>query len=386
MRERLSRLVRAPSNIALIKYMGKTDSSLNLPENSSLSMTLDALSTWVRIERVPSGLKNKGGTVILVPEAPEGAPTGIRVPDLGAAGRAKVLRHVERVLEAAAGILPAFGLQVLAPHDHDFTLRSGNTFPEASGIASSASSFAAITLAVALASAAEPEAFEQAWESDLRLRREFARLSRQGSGSSCRSFEGPFVEWAGEDARAVETAMPNLAHFVVLVSEEAKRVSSSEAHSRIKTSPLWAKRVERVEKRLELLRSALQSGDIAAASRLSWSEFWEMHSLFHTCEEPFTYWKPGTIEALDFFAPFVKSSIQSDLSVPISIVPPIVTMDAGPNLHLIVPATDAAAWRLRLDARFGAARILEDKPGRGARVVSEKQDGRAEHKIRELQS
>ena len=40
----------APSNIALIKYMGKTDYNGNKPTNSSLSYTLTHLNTHVEIE------------------------------------------------------------------------------------------------------------------------------------------------------------------------------------------------------------------------------------------------------------------------------------------------------------------------------------------------
>ena len=39
----------APTNIALIKYMGKEDSQANLPTNSSLSWTLDDLRTHVHL-------------------------------------------------------------------------------------------------------------------------------------------------------------------------------------------------------------------------------------------------------------------------------------------------------------------------------------------------
>ena len=64
-------------------------------------------------------------------------------------------------------------------------------------------------------------------------------------------------------------------------------------------------------------------GDIAEVSRLSWTEMWEMHSLFHTASPAFSYWEPGTIHALRTFAEDVLSDH-----------PPIVTLDAGPNVHI----------------------------------------------------
>jgi diphosphomevalonate decarboxylase len=348
--------VRAPSNIALIKYMGKVDSVANLPENSSLSMTLDSLCTWVELEELS---QTSGGLVNWVPEVPGLAPPGLRLPDLSEKGRAKLFRHVEKVRDAAAEFLSPWGLRAKAGlREKNWLLRSANTFPEASGIASSASSFAAVTLAVATACAEDSLAFERVYQKESELKRALARLSRQGSGSSCRSFEGPWVLWQNENAHVIPAQLPELRHFVILVSAEAKAVSSSEAHARVKTSPLWNGRVERAEQRVVELQGALLAGDLARISRIAWSEFWEMHSLFHTCEVPFTYWKPGSIEALQWLAPFVREA-----------KPPIVTMDAGPNIHLTVEASQAAVWRERLMQKYGATGFLEDRPGLGAREV-----------------
>jgi diphosphomevalonate decarboxylase len=348
-------LVRAPSNIALIKYMGKSDSSANLPENPSLSMTLESLATWVSAE---AGTRGSGYR--LVPEVPRGAPARAEVPALSEAGRDKVLRHCERVRAECERLWPELGLG-FAPA-RDLELRSANTFPQASGIASSASSFAAITLAVAASCAADRAAFCRALESGT-LRQRLASLSRQGSGSSCRSFEGPWVRWEGAEARALDApALPELAHFVLLISAASKEVSSSEAHARVKSSPLWAGRTERVARRLSLLERGLAGADLASIARLAWSEAWEMHSLFHTAAEPFSYWKPGTIEALHWLAPYVSgASAEAE-------TPPIVTMDAGPNIHVTVRRADAPLWRERLRARLGDDALLEDRPGRGAEV------------------
>ena len=65
--------VRAPSNIALIKYMGKTDSTRNLPENPSLSMTLDRLCTYLEVEILEDGADR----FQLDPKLPE-LPSGVR--------------------------------------------------------------------------------------------------------------------------------------------------------------------------------------------------------------------------------------------------------------------------------------------------------------------
>jgi diphosphomevalonate decarboxylase len=364
---------QAPSNIAIIKYMGKRDTSSNLPENGSISVTLDDLCTLAELEESPAP------GVRWVSEKP-GAAQGWRPvhgcgelrpesPALSSEGAAKITRHVERALEACGDLLPSFGLKarVLDRASRGFTLRTANTFPQASGIASSASAFAAVTLAAAQARAENPAEFASVFASDLNLKRALASLSRRGSGSSCRSFEGPWVEWEDERAFAPENRLPKLAHFVVVVSDQPKQVSSSQAHALIKTSPLWAGRVDRVNLRLRELREALRgnpgsavgAAELRAVARISWTEAWEMHSLFHTCSEPFTYWQPGTIAVLHALSPALREDS-----------PPIATLDAGPNVHILVDESRRAEWRTRLKQSFPGIRILEDGEGAGARLLA----------------
>jgi diphosphomevalonate decarboxylase len=342
----ISARARAPSNIALVKYMGKTEG--NLPANPSVSMTLDGLCSWAELRATGAGARELRYSP-LSPSGPVGAGAP---PRLDSAGIDRVLAHARRALEAAPGALRTAGLE---PRELAGTLEllTSNTFPASAGIASSASSFAAVTLAAVKLRAADEGAFARAWKAEPALRRACAAISRQGSGSSCRSFEGPFVRWDGESARAVSSALPELSHFVVVVSEDAKAVGSSEAHRRVRTSPQWATRPERAARRCDELVSALARRDLRAVARLAWLDAWEMHGLFHTSVPPFSYWKPATIDALHALAPFVAREN-----------PPIVTLDAGPNLHVIVERAREGEWRARLSDLGG--KLLEDRPGGGA--------------------
>jgi len=343
----------APSNIALIKYMGKKDPTANIPHNASVSMTLDSLCTWMELDRDAAATDE----VVWTAEPPRRAPQ-VRgeVPILSEAGIAKLRRQLERVREAALDLFPEFGLKPVVDLDRlgRIEVRSINTFPPASGIASSASSFAALTLAGAQLFAADPAQFKAVWESETDFRRAWARVARRGSGSACRSFEGPWVLWDDESAAAIESRMPKMAHFVVLISSQPKKVSSTDAHSMVQTSPLWEGRIDRVSMRTENLLAALGEGDLRTAARIAWTEAWEMHSLFHTAAEPFTYWEPGTLYALKTLAPSISEE-----------APPIVTLDAGPNVHVIVPAEARLQWKERLRSWFGDHVILEDQEGRG---------------------
>ena len=87
-----------------------------------------------------------------------------------------------------------------------------------------------------------------------------------------------------------------------------------------------------------------------------------MHSLFHTSDPPFTYFEPGTMGVLGFLAPFVEGED-----------PPIVTLDAGPNVHLFVNADQRSHWRAKLAGAFPGGhtvKVLEDAPGTGAQVLA----------------
>ena len=146
-----------------------------------------------------------------------------------------------------------------------------------------------------------------------------------------------------------------MAHFVLLASTEAKAVSSSEAHARVKDSPLWPDRPDRAYARYLELREALAASDFTRVARLSWVEAWDMHGLFHTAKEPFTYWEPVTVAVLKLFA----SQLARER-------PPIVTLDAGPNVHLVCEESERGRWRDFLRAKLPAIPFLEDGSGVGA--------------------
>jgi diphosphomevalonate decarboxylase len=351
----------APSNIAIVKYMGKLDGAINIPENPSLSLTLNRLCSYVEIT---SSDARDSHEVAWDPQ-PSLLWSGynglkLRVPSLDEEGIGRFLRHFKRVRDAAPAILSKYDVPVAAQtmKARSYLIRSGNTFPASTGIASSAASFAALTLTTAMTCVGDQAAFDRAWESETGLRRDLASLSRQGSGSSCRSFEGPWVGWEREHAFKVNASTPKLTHFVLLVSGAAKAVSSSRAHQLVKESPLWKGRAERASARFERARKALTEGDLTHLARIAWCETWEMHSLFHTAAEPFSYWHPRTIEILQWLSAWVNEP-----------EPPVVSMDAGPNLHLIVTAEKADFWRDVLIERYGHDSFLEDEQGSGAAPV-----------------
>lgn len=286
------------SNIALIKYMGKSNAVINEPTNASLSLTLPKLFTEVQLE-----VKSQGED--------EWAPLvgqGLLPFQISEKGKTKFLNFLKSLKKE-------FGVE------KSFIVKSANNFPSDCGIASSASSFSALTLA-----------FDQYLRSlgvtvsllDLAL------LSKKGSGSSCRSFFGPWTYWKGNEVGERKFSFIPGWHQVVIVDSNVKSVSSSEAHLLVASSHHFSQRVERAEDRLTelslLLAQPLSGGEKwNRAYRICWDEFMDMHHLFHTAKDPFFYWSENTMTLLKYIADFWKKNGDG----------PLVTMDAGPNLHLV---------------------------------------------------
>ena len=225
---------RAGSNIAFIKYWGVADSSSNIPLNNSISMTLADAHTTTTVAWDDNA--NLATDTISIDGAQlQGAPA------------ARIVAHLDR-LRALAGV--SCKARVV----------SQNNFPMASGIASSASGFAALTVAASAALGLPLDAAQ------------LSALARQASGSASRSLFGGFVEWRrgwgegeseeekGEregqsllDSRSVAHQMHDESHWalrdlIAIVSVSAKRISSSDGHRLAATSPFTAARTHCVER------------------------------------------------------------------------------------------------------------------------------------------
>lgn len=286
---------QAPSNIALIKYMGKTDDAINMPINPSLSFTLNHLTSSVSLE------SHKGNNDLWEPlNIPGSKPFS-----LSSSAQSRYLRHLNRLKDRFN-------------YRGNFVVRSNNNFPQGSGLASSASSFAALTKCAIIALC------ELTKTTDLSIA-EQANLSREGSGSSCRSFFSPWALWSGEEVKAINLPFKTLLHQAVIITDQEKKVPSSEAHQRIRTSPLYAIRAKHASDNLKSLLTAMELNDWESTYQICWREFHSMHALFTTCKDPFSYMTTAGNKLLGKLQDLWQRENDG----------PIVTMDAGPNIHLL---------------------------------------------------
>ena len=225
-----------------------------------------------------------------------------------------------------------------------YTVFSESNFPLSAGLASSAASFSALTRAV-FRLAQDRSPFKKqleglSWEA-------LSSLSRAGSGSSCRSFFSPWALWEGQGAIAFKTPWPRLIHQLVLIDPKVKSTSSTEAHQRVASSPLFEGRANRAVERLGFLTRAFRQKDWLKGFQLCFDEFLDMHSLFETASPPFKYINPAVEKALSALKDFWRKEGDG----------PWVTMDAGANIHLLW-RPDQQAKSLQIKALLGDYAIL----------------------------
>jgi diphosphomevalonate decarboxylase len=313
----------ACSNIALVKYWGKADKAQNLPAVPSLSLTLDALTTTTTVDFDPA---LRMDTMVL---------NGADAPSEAVARATKLLDRVRVAarLTARARIVTA------------------NDFPTASGLASSASGFAALAAAASIAAGlpANPAAFSD--------------LARRSSASAARSIFGGFATLAaggpGTDFLAAEPLLDRGAWDVCIVvavtTEHAKDIGSTDAMQRTAaTSPYYAAWLDAAPKLFAQARRAVQERDLEALGDATEKSTMAMHASAIAASPSVLYWQPPTLLVLAAVQKLRKGGIAC-----------FATMDAGPHVKVLAARADAARIQHALDEVPGVVRTLVALPGPG---------------------
>ncbi len=288
--------VQAGSDIALVKYWGKKDKVLRLPANGSISMILDSLHSTTTVEFDSNLEKDQ---VIINGEVEEGEAS-------------RVVKHLDRI-RALAKEKGLINQNIFAK------MVSENNFPKSTGLSSSASSFAALTMASSSAIGLDLS------------EKELSILSRQGSGSSCRCVCGGFVEWldgnTSEDSYAQSFASAKdfeIRDLVAIVSEGKKDLSSTEGHDLAETSPFFMARQERISAKLAVVKQAILQKDFKTLGELAEAEALEFHSILLTSKPTILLFYPGTIEVMQAVRNLRKYG-----------VPVYFTINTGFNVHVL---------------------------------------------------
>jgi diphosphomevalonate decarboxylase len=339
---------RSPSNIALVKYWGKKP--VQIPANPSLSMTLSRAYTEMTMDFWPKD--EKAGEPWL---------------EFFFEGRKK-----EKFEQKIAGYLQSLFNEYPILGECHFKISSTNTFPHSTGIASSASSMSALGLIVA--------EFVSRFSDTFLSLQEASRLSRLASGSACRSVFGGYVIWGevpGLKGTSDEFAIPvpfevnpvfmEMKDAVLVVSCKEKEVSSRAGHLLMVGHPYAGKRYEMAGVNIMLLMDSLKSGDFDKFIQVTESEALNLHALMMTSKQSYLLLEPDTLNIVNAVRRFRKET-----SVPVCF-----TLDAGPNVHMLYPATHESTIRKWIEEELvrycDNGMWIDDQIGEGPeRVKNEK--------------
>ncbi len=317
----------AHPNIALAKYWGKRTFGHNLPAVPSLSVTLEGMATRTRVT-LDAALR-EDAFLLAGQVAPPPA-------------KSRVVGLLERVRARAGSRLFA-------------RVESANDFPTSSGLASSASAFAALATAAVAAYGLDSDDAER------------SDLARKTSVSAARSVLGGFVELrAGvegdETLPAVQLAPPeawDVAIVVAATTRAAKETASTEGmlHT-VRPSPYHAAWVAYAPGVFEQAKHALVTRDVEAMGDAIEASSFAMHADAIAARPAVVYWNAGTMAALAE----VRALRKSGLGV-------WATMDAGPHVKVFTRAVDAERVKDAMRAVGGVVDSFVARPGAGARVV-----------------
>ncbi len=315
----------AGANIALTKYWGNANDDLRIPASDSVSITLDRTRTVTTVAFSPDQAEDE----IVV--------DGVR---LSGSARERAVRHLD-LLRERAGV--SWRARVV----------SRNNFPAGAGIASSASGFAALTLAAAAALGLDLSP------------RDLSRLARRGSGSAARSIFGGFVllhTGARDEEAFAEPLYPpdwwELCDLVAIVSRTEKGVSSGEGHRLAPTSALHRARLARVAELNRRVLDALARRDFAALGEAAEEDALLMHAVMMTSRPSLLYWLPETVMLMHRVHAWRREGMLA-----------YFTIDAGPNVHILTLPEHADRLRADLLAMPGVQEVFVCRPGPEARVI-----------------
>jgi diphosphomevalonate decarboxylase len=324
--------VRSPANIAFVKYWGRRNEKLILPQNSSISMNLSNCYTTTTVEF---------GKVTT--DEIQVKFFGKDISSLQGDKRNRVLQHIDRIRKET-------GKKAAVK------IYSENSFPSDAGIASSASAFSALTMALFAALNIKLS------EKELTIQ---TRLS--GSGSACRSIPDGFVEWVKGDGNksdssyAISLAPPghwDLWDVVAIVDTSEKKVSSYEGHKQAVLNEYMTARLKNITKRIFEVKKAIKTKDIERLGKVLEEESLSLHTVAMMSDPPIFYLNGKTLEIIQKIRAWRAEGIMS-----------YFTMDAGPNVHVICEGKTVNKLQNRLNTFPGIEKIITNKVAVGANIV-----------------
>lgn len=319
---------KANTNIALVKYWGKKDQDLIIPQTDSLSLTLNEFYTTTTVNfdnHLTSDLVAIDQHILSKKEA-------------------KKVVHVLDIVRQLSGI------KSFARVD------SINHVPTAAGLASSASAFAALAGAASTAAGLNLSS------------RDLSRLARRGSGSATRSIYGGLVEWqkgTDDDSSFAQPVLENvdfpIEMLAVLVDTKKKKVSSrSGMQFSVETSPYYDAWRQVVANDMVAIKKAIKAKDIDQIGHIAEENALRMHALTFSADPGFTYFNGETLTIIKAVEDLRNQGVNC-----------YYTMDAGPNVKVIYDRGNRSKIVEKLSNIVGSERLVVSQPGPGIKIWNE---------------
>ncbi|MCH3922945.1 diphosphomevalonate decarboxylase [Limosilactobacillus sp.] len=319
---------KAHTNIALVKYWGKKDQELIIPQTDSLSLTLNEFYTTTRVNFDPNLAADQ---------------VTINHELLSPAAAKRTSAFLDLVRQRS-------GRQQFARVD------SINHVPTAAGLASSASAFAALAGAASAAAGLSLD------------RRELSRLARRGSGSATRSIFGGLVEWHRGHDDSTSFAEPimekldfGLEMLAIMINTKKKKVTSRQGmQASVTTSPYYASWREVVATDMQAMKDAINRRDIPAIGHIAEENALRMHALTLSADPGYTYFNSATLTAIQTVRALRENGIDC-----------YFTMDAGPNVKVIYDRQDRDRVISGLTQTFDRDQLVVSPAGPGIQIWNE---------------
>ena len=303
---------KVPSNLAIIKYWGKYGEQL--PRNPSLSLTLDKAYTDTSL------------MFYYAVDQDEEKFVTVKYDDVH---KPEFEPRIEKYFKSLTKIFPFI-------EDFVFDIHTINSFPHSSGIASSASSMAALALCLC----DMERYFFGTLQSDEEFFKKASYVARLGSGSACRSLYRSWVEWGESDVSSdfsnlfgtpvqdVHESFLDMQDSILITSTDEKSVSSSAGHELMEGNVYAEARYQQANDRLPILLKALKEGDWSTFGKIAENEALTLHAMMMCSEDSYILMNPNSIAIIELVKQY-RAETGNHV---------YFSLDAGPNIHLLYPS------------------------------------------------
>jgi diphosphomevalonate decarboxylase len=329
---------KAPSNIAIVKYWGKH--GIQIPRNPSISLTLKNAFTETSIQYEKK--QNKGISLEFLFEGKQEVSF-----------ENKIKKYFSSIIDDFAFL-----------NEYHLKIESKNSFPHSSGIASSASSMAALSLCLNdIKSILEGDEYD--------FLKEASHIARLGSGSASRSVYPYAAIWGNHDNipysrdeyaiefSSLHPVFKSYHNDILIVSSHKKSVSSTAGHQLMEDNIYAKARYKQASDNCERLFSIMQKGDTDGFIEIAEDEALTLHALMMSSHPSYILLEPNSIAVVKKIRAF-----REETKVPICF-----TIDAGPNIHVLYPHVYKAKCKAFINEELKPlcenGIIIEDEVGEG---------------------